>query len=192
MSKKIVAVACSTGGPKALQKVIPKLPKYLGAPVVLVQHMPEGFTKSLADRLDETSEICVKEAVDNEIVKSDCVYVAKAGKHLQVYFDGLCHRIALTDEDYREGVKPCANFMYESLCNCKYDEIICVVLTGMGSDGSAGIINLSHKKKINVLIQDRDSCVVYGMPGSIAKNGIPHKVVKLNEMADEIKKMVEG
>lgn len=192
MNKKIVAIACSTGGPKALQEVIPKLPKVLGAPVVLVQHMPEGFTKSLADRLNDTSQIEVREASDNELIKSDCVYIAKAGKHMQVVYDGLNHRIALTDEDYREGVRPCANYMYESLCECKYDEIICVVLTGMGADGTVGIENLSEKKKISVLVQDRESAVVYGMPGNIIKKGIPHKVVKLNEMAKEILKMVEG
>ncbi len=192
MSKKIVAIACSTGGPKALQEVIPKLPKVLGAPVLLVQHMPEGFTKSLADRFDETSEIIVKEAVDGEMVRSNRVYIAKAGKHMQVVFDGLNHKIALTDEPSREGVKPCANYMYESLKNSVYEEIICVVLTGMGADGTEGIMNLAQKKRIKVIIQDRESAVVYGMPGSVAKKGIPHKVVKLSEIADEIKKMVEG
>lgn len=192
MSKKIVAIACSTGGPKALQEVIPKLPKRIGAPIVLVQHMPEGFTKSLADRMNDVSEIEVKEAEDGEAVKSDCVYIAKAGKHLQVTYDGLNHRLALTDEDYREGVKPCANYMYESLAECRYDEVICVVLTGMGADGTAGIYELSSKKKISVLVQDKESAVVYGMPGNIIKKGIAHKVIKLDEMANEIVKMVEG
>lgn len=191
-NRKIIAIASSTGGPKALQNIIPKLPEKLGAPVIIVQHMPEGFTKGLAERLNNTSKLYVKEASDGEVLKCNCVYIAKGGIHFKVLYDGVSHRVCFSDEDIREGVKPCANYMFESLTESKYDEVICVVLTGMGADGSQGISRLSEFKKVSVIIQDQESSIVYGMPGSIVKNGIEHKVVSLDDIASEITKMLEG
>ena len=113
---KIVALACSTGGPKALQSVIPYLPKNLDAPMVLVQHMPAGFTKSMADRLDEVSPIHVKEAEDGDVLMKGTVYIAPGGKHMEVKRqpDGS-HRIRLNDMPAIGGLKPCANITYDSL-----------------------------------------------------------------------------
>ena len=132
--KKLVALACSTGGPKALQSVIPYLPKNLDAPMVLVQHMPPGFTKSMADRLNELSEISVKEAQEGDILEKGHVYVAPGGKHMEVVKmrDGS-HRIALNDMPPIGGLRPCANIMFDSLTKTDYDEIICIVLLGMGT-----------------------------------------------------------
>ncbi len=136
---KVVAIASSTGGPKALQEVIPRLPLELDAPVLLVQHMPKGFTASLAERLNELSPIRVKEAQEGEEVVSGTVYVAMGGMHMNVRRVGSKCVIHYSDEPNREGVKPCANYMYESLADCRYDKIICVVMTGMGADGTEGI-----------------------------------------------------
>ena len=144
--KKVVAIASSTGGPKSLQSVIPRLPENLDAPVLLVQHMPMGFTKSMAERLDSLSSLHVKEAEEGEELKKGWVYVAKGGSHLNVVEKQGRATIHYTDEPTREGVKPCANYMYESLIKCKYDEVTCVVMTGMGSDGTEGITNLKSKK----------------------------------------------
>ena len=183
---KVVAIACSTGGPRALQEVIPKLPGTLKAPVVIVQHMPDGFTQTLAERLDSLSELKVKEAEEGDILKEGYVYVAKAGRHLEIIKYGSEHKIHMHDEPYREGVRPCANYMYESLADSGYDEILCVVLTGMGADGTEGLKALKEKKKIQIVIQNKESCVVYGMPGSVEKNKLRHKSVDLKYIANEI------
>ena len=184
--KHIVAIASSTGGPKSLQSVIPRLPENLDAPVVLVQHMPTGFTKSMAERLDSLSALNVKEAEEGDELKKGWVYVAKGGSHLNIVEKQGKAVIHYSDEPSREGVKPCANYMYESLVKCKFDEVLCVVMTGMGSDGTEGITNLKSKKKVHVISQDEQSCVVYGMPRSIKRAGLSDQVVSLDQIAQEI------
>ncbi len=189
--KVLVALACSTGGPKALQSVIPYLPADLNAPMILVQHMPIGFTKSMADRLNELSDIEVMEAKEGDVLKKGCVYVAPGGKHMEVkkQADGS-HVIRLNSEPAIGGLRPCANVTYESLRTCGYDEVVCVVLTGMGSDGTGGILSLKQKKNIYVISQDAASCVVYGMPKAIAEAGVVDEVVPLTEIAHTIIKKV--
>lgn len=187
---KLVAIACSTGGPKALQSVIPFLPKNIDAPVVLVQHMPAGFTKSMADRLNEISNISVKEAEDGEKLKKGWVYIAPGGKHMEIKKCADGHKVVLNDMPAIGGLKPCANVTYNSLTNCNFDEITCVVLTGMGADGTNGIVALSQKKPIYVIAQNAQSCVVYGMPKAIVESGVVDEVVSLNDVAKTITKNV--
>ncbi|MBP5625056.1 MAG: chemotaxis response regulator protein-glutamate methylesterase [Lachnospiraceae bacterium] len=184
--KQIVAIASSTGGPKALQEVIPLLPASLKAPVVIVQHMPAGFTASLAERLDMLSEIKVSEAEDGETLESGHVYVAKGGKHLNIDSVGNTYKIRYSDEPTREGVKPSANYMYESLADGITDRAVCVVMTGMGADGTKGIAYLKEHKNIYVITQDQDSCTVYGMPKSAYNAGLSNCVVPLKQIAQEI------
>lgn len=188
---KLVALACSTGGPKALQSVIPYLPANLDAPMVLVQHMPAGFTKSMADRLNEVSPIRVKEAEDGDVLQKGAVYIAPGGRHMEVrkYPDGS-HRIKLNDMPAIGGLRPCANITYDSLRQSGYDEIVCVVLTGMGADGTNGILSLAKSKPLHVIAQDAASCVVYGMPKAIAETGLVDEVVSLNDVAKTITKNV--
>ncbi|SDB39275.1 MULTISPECIES: chemotaxis response regulator protein-glutamate methylesterase [unclassified Butyrivibrio] len=183
---RIVAIASSTGGPRALQAVIPKLPKNLKTPVVLVQHMPEGFTASLAERLNSLSEVTVKEAAEGDVLQAGTVYIARGGKHMHVLTSGGKHTIHYVDGPTREGVRPCANFMYESLMDSDYDSICCVVLTGMGADGTEGIKNLKSVKKVHVIGQDEASCTVYGMPKALATAGLVNQVVTLDDVAQEI------
>lgn len=190
-SRKIVALACSTGGPKSLQQVIPMLPKNLDAGIVLVQHMPAGFTASLAARLNEISDIRVKEGADGDVIEKGCVYIAPGGKHMTVVRSGSDYAIKISEEPPVEGLRPCANIMYKSLVNCNFDEITCVVLTGMGADGTEGIKTLSSsRKKIHVIAQDEDSSVVYGMPKAIANAGLVDEVVPLDKIAETITKNV--
>ena len=184
--KRIVALASSTGGPKALQSVIPRLSGKLNAPVVIVQHMPTGFTTSLAERLNNLSELNVKEAKEGDELLAGNVYLAMGGKHLNVNYSGGKHVIHYTDEPTREGVKPCADYMYESLARSSYDNIICVVLTGMGADGTKGISYLKNKKKIHVIAQNEESCAVYGMPKNVVNAGMANQVVPLEQVAQEI------
>ena len=183
---RIVAIASSTGGPRALQSVIPKLPKNLKTPVVLVQHMPEGFTASLAERLDSLSDVSVKEAAEGDVLRPGCVYISKGGKHMHIVKSGGKSVIHYVDGPTREGVRPCANFMYESLLDSDYDEICCVVLTGMVADGTEGIKNLKSRKRVHVIGQEESTCTVYGMPKAVATAGLVDQVVKLENVAQEI------
>lgn len=185
--RKIVAIASSTGGPKSLQSVIPRLPAQLQAPVLLVQHMPKGFTASLAERLDCLGEIRVKEAAEGDELENGTVYISMGGSHMNVRTTSAGKAVIhYSDEPSREGVKPCANYMYESLMDSGYDEVVCVVLTGMGADGTEGIKNLKSKKKVQVIAQDQETSVVYGMPRSVAKAGLADQVVPLEQVAQEI------
>lgn len=184
--KKLVALACSTGGPNALQEVIPFLPDNLDAPVIIVQHMPEGFTHSLAKRLDNQSVMKVKEAEHQEPLKKGYVYIAKGGNHLKVETKNNENYIVLSDEDPIYGLRPCANIMYDSLINTDYEEIICVVLTGMGADGTLGIQHLDEHKNIYVIAQDAKTSVVYGMPNMVAKAGLTDVICPLQDIAKAI------
>ena len=189
-SKRVVAIASSTGGPRALQDVIPLLPANLPVPVLLVQHMPQGFTASLAERLNEISKVEVSEAQEGDVLENGHVYIAPGGIHMKVEKKGSNHCIKYSDEPTREGVKPSANYMYESLMNCDFDEVICVVLTGMGADGTAGIKNLDLKKHTYIIAQDQDTSTVYGMPKAIAMTGLVSEVVPLQDVAGQITKNV--
>ena len=188
---KLIALASSTGGPKALQSVIPFLPENLDAPMVLVQHMPAGFTKSMADRLNEVSKIAVKEAEDGDKLEKGHIYVAPGGKHMEVVKcpDGS-HKIKLNNMPAIGGLRPCANITYDSLSKCGYDEVVCVVLTGMGADGTNGILSLGHHKPIHVISQNAETCIVYGMPKAIEESGVVDEVVPLEKVAESITKRV--
>jgi len=185
--KKIIALACSTGGPRALQSVIPYLEKDMNACMILVQHMPSGFTRSMAERLNELSKVEVKEAEENDILRTGCVYVAPGGYHLEIVAtrDGN-HKIHLSDAPPIGGLRPCANVMYNSLKDSGFRQITCVVLTGMGADGLEGIRELKKTKQVYVIAQDEASCVVYGMPKAVADAGLVDEVVPLANISKRI------
>ena len=188
-TKKIIALACSTGGPQALHTFVPMLPASLSVPLVLVQHMPEGFTASLAARLDQISAVNVKEAEDGEYFKPGWVYITPGGKHMEICEDGsraaYCH---LDDSPPVNSLKPCADVMYRSLSKSSFDEIICVVLTGMGADGSEGIKYLNQYKRTYVISQEASTCVVYGMPKAVEQGGLANEVAPLKSVANAIVK----
>ena len=148
--------------------------------------MPAGFTASLAERLNSLSQISVKEAAEGDALEAGKVYIAKGGKHLNIAYSGGRHIIHYSDEPTREGVKPCANYMYESLRDSRYDQVVCVVLTGMGADGTQGIRNLKAAKKVQVIAQEESTCAVYGMPKSVVKAGVTDQIVPLEQIAQEI------
>ena len=187
--KKLVIIASSTGGPKALHNLIPMLPKNLDAPVVIVQHMPKGFTASLAERINETSDISVSEVEDGEILEKGHVYLAQGGRHLQIVknVNGMLV-FRENDEEPVNGLRPCANVTLESLVPLSIERLICVVLTGMGADGFLGIKKLKEKQSIFTIAQNEASCVVYGMPKAIVDNGIADIVLPLEEISEAITK----
>lgn len=190
-NRKVIAIACSTGGPKSLKEVIPLLPENIDAPIVLVQHMPSGFTKSLSDRLNALSKVVVTEAKEGDMLEKGHVYIAPGGKQMRIICnsDGS-HSIRVTDEAPREGLRPCANIMFESLLDTQYNDIICVILTGMGSDGTNGIEKLSKKKNIYVISQDAKTSVVYGMPRAVTNAGLSDEVLPLDKISQAIIKNV--
>ena len=189
-SNKIVAIASSTGGPKALQSVIPFLTAELLAPVVLVQHMPEGFTKTLAMRLNEQSAVSVKEAAEGDVLKNGHVYIAKGGTHLALHETAKGCEVFFDETPPIGGLKPCGNVMLSSLSHVSYDEIICVILTGMGADGTKGTQELAKHKPVYVIAQDEASSTVYGMPKAIRDAGLCDCVCDLQQIAEEITKKV--
>ncbi len=190
-AKRLIAIASSTGGPKALQQVICKLPKNINAPILIVQHMSEGFTKSLAARLNELSEVKVVEATGGERLENGTVYLAKGGSQMRVVKKGSEYVIDInTAEPARNGLKPCADIMMESLANLVFDDITCVVLTGMGGDGTMGIRQLNEASNIYVIGQDEATSTVYGMPKVVFEAGLTDIVLPLNKIAEEITKNV--
>lgn len=189
--KKLVVIAISTGGPKALHKLIPMLDKNLDAPIVIVQHMPKGFTASLAERLNETSEIAVSEVKDGELLQKSHVYLAKGGKHLELVEDKT-GRLMFKENDNPpiNGLRPCANITFKSLKNITADFILCVVLTGMGADGYEGIKELIGKQNIYTIAQDKETSVIYGMPKVIVDHGMADEVLPLDKISEGIRRKV--
>ncbi len=190
-AKRLVVIASSTGGPKALQQVVCKLPKNLNAPVLIVQHMSEGFTKSLAARLNELSAVTVVEALGGEKLEKGTVYLAKGGSQMRLLKKGSDYVIDInTEEPPRNGLKPCADITMESIVKLDFDDITCAVLTGMGGDGTMGIRQLNLKHNIYVVAQDEATSTVYGMPKVVYEAGLTDVVAPLNAIAEEITKNV--
>ncbi len=187
--KKIVALGTSTGGPRALQEVIPYLPQNLPASILIVQHMPPGFTKSLAERLNSISQIRVKEAEEDDVLQPGYAYIAPGDYHLKVIKTGNTYRIRLTKEDPVSGHRPSVDMMMNSLAQLQISNIIGVIMTGMGSDGAKGMKNLKDQNAYNIA-QNEETCVVYGMPKSAVNLGCIDEVIPLQEIAEKITKVV--
>ncbi len=186
-ANKIVLIASSTGGPKALQEVIPLLPKNINAPVIVVQHMSSGFTKPLAERLNNASKLTVNETADGMVLKKGNAYIAMGGSQVRLKKRGSEYVFDVNrEEPPRFALKPCADILFESVVDLDFDEIICCVLTGMGGDGTMGIHYLSQRKNCLVIAQDEKTSTVYGMPKVVYDAGLTDIVVPIGEIAQEI------
>lgn len=183
--KKIVAIGTSTGGPRALQEVIPYLPQNIPASILVVQHMPPGFTKSLAERLNNISSIHVKEAEHDDVLKAGHAYVAPGDHHIKVERISNTYRIKLSKEPLVSGHRPSVDMMMNSLAQLELNNVVGVIMTGMGSDGATGMKNIKAYNAYTIA-QDEETCVVYGMPKSAVKLGCIDKVVPLHEIANTI------
>jgi two-component system chemotaxis response regulator CheB len=186
---EVVAIGVSTGGPNALKSVVPRLPRDLGLPVLLVQHMPATFTKALAESLDRGSELTVKEAEEGEAVKAGTVYVAPGGRHMAVRQEGPSNArrlvIGLNDDPPVNSCRPAADVLLQSLAKADAGRVLAVIMTGMGSDGMAGVAAIKQRGGY-CLSQSEDSCVVYGMPRAVDEAGLSDEKVPLEGLAARI------
>lgn len=186
LPRRLVLIGCSTGGPGALHHIIPKLPANLPAAVLVVQHMPPGFTRSLAQRLDELSAIRVKEAEEGDRLRNGRVLLAPGGFHMMVDAEG---RVRLTQEPPMHGVRPAVDKTFESVVPVWQGRMVGVILTGMGYDGGKGMVSL---KKVggHTIAEDASTCVVYGMPKVVVELGAADQVLPVHEIADAIARLV--
>jgi two-component system chemotaxis response regulator CheB len=185
-ASRLVCVASSTGGPHALTQILPQLPRGLGAAVLIAQHMPPGFTESLARRLAARCALPVQEAVDGAAVLDEHVYIAPGGRHLRVARDAAgVPRLALDDGATRWGVRPSADILFASAANAFVASSVGVVLTGMGRDGAEGLRTLRAHGG-GALVQSRETTVVPGMPDAALAHAGADAVVPLAAMASAL------
>jgi len=180
--QKIIVVGSSTGGPKALYEVVPSLPSDMPATMLIIQHMPAGFTKSLAERLNELSQIAVKEAEDGEPLRHGMALMAPGDFHLLVTSAG---RVRLDRGPRVHGVRPSVDVTMESLAKFTGAKCLGVVLTGMGTDGTYGA-RLLRQAGGTVIAEDESTCVVYGMPRSVVETGNADMIVPLPQVSESI------
>jgi len=189
---EIIAIGISTGGPNALSRMMPMLPADIGVPIVLVQHMPPVFTKSLASSLDAKCAITVKEAEDGEPIHPNVAYIAPGGKQMKLVAstDGLNRLIKITNDPPENSCRPSVDYLFRSVADYYVGRTTAVIMTGMGSDGTKGLDVLKKKSAI-IIGQDKASCVVYGMPKTPAEKGLIDVVAPLDRIAGEIVKTVK-
>lgn len=188
-SKKMILIGTSTGGPRALQEVITRLPQNTPAPILIVQHMPAGFTKSLASRLDHLSKITVKEAEQGDLLQEGVAYIAPGDFHMRIRKVGMSYHIELDKtEPPRGGHRPSVDVMFED--NSQYNDFdkIAVIMTGMGSDGTKGLQALKKKGNVIAIAESANTSVVYGMPKSAYATGLVDEVADVDDISKIIMK----
>jgi two-component system chemotaxis response regulator CheB len=183
----IVALGVSTGGPKALEDILPTLPADLSVPILVVQHMPPGFTAPFAKRLNNLSAVSICEASNQEVIQPGVVYIAPAGSHITV--DRTTNSrtvICLSDKPDNQPHIPSVDVMMQSVASAFGSLAMGIIMTGMGSDGARGM-DAIHREGGLTVGQDEASCAVYGMPRVCAEMGILDRVVPLSKIPDEIR-----
>lgn len=189
--KKVIAIGTSTGGPRALQEVLTNLPGNIAAPIVVVQHMPAGFTKSLADRLNNLCHIAVKEVSNGDVLEDGVAYIAPGGMHFTVRNTGRSLIAQVDDkEPPRIGHRPSVNVLFESLAKVQGLKCLAVVMTGMGNDGMEGTTALKASLETITIAESQETSVVYGMPRAIVDKNLADDVVRLENIASAITEMI--
>jgi len=183
-----VVIGASTGGPKALYQVITALPDNIGVPVLVVQHMPVGFTKAFAERLNSNSKLKVVEASDGDLIENNIVYIAPGGYHMEI---GSGKRIQLNTEPTIWGVRPAVDKLFISATKVYGARLLSIVLTGMGRDGAKGTTAIKDSGGVTIA-EHESTCIIYGMPKAAFETGKVDEIVPLPNIADEIRKVVMG
>ncbi len=189
---EIIAIGISTGGPNALAKMLPMIPKDIGVPIVIVQHMPPMFTRSLANSLAGKCAIDVKEATQGEPLVPNTALIAPGGKQMKIVAgaDGKSRIIKITDDPPENSCKPSVDYLFRSVAHHYVGRATGVIMTGMGSDGTAGL-KLMKQNGATIIAQDEATCVVFGMPKEPAETDLADAVLPLNQIADMIVKTVK-
>lgn len=184
----VVAMGVSTGGPSALSEVIPNLPGDLCVPVIVVQHMPARFTSSLADSLDSKSKLRVMEASEGHVPAGGEVLVAPGGRHTLVAVRDSEPFIRFSDADPVNSFRPSVDVLFDSVAEAYSGRALCIVMTGMGSDGYRGACRLREAGGY-CIAQDQASCAVYGMPRAVVEGGAADEVIALDGLAARIQEI---
>lgn len=190
--KKIVCIGTSTGGPRALQEVLRNIPKRIHAPILIVQHMPAGFTHSLAKRLDSICEINVKEAEHGEILKNGTAYIAPGGFHMKVKKLGSALTITIDQTMARNGHRPSVDVLFESVSEINGYEKVAVIMTGMGSDGSHALSKMKAAGDVKIIAESKESCIVYGMPKAAIATNYVDVIASLEDIPETIMNYIEA
>ena len=183
----LVVIGASTGGPRALSLLMSQLPPDFHAPMLLIQHMPEGFTRSLAERLDRLCHLQVREAREGDRLQPGVAYLAPGGRHLQLLPGGRLH---LSEEPPLHGVRPAVDITLLSIAQHHSGRVVVAILTGMGNDGAMGVRAL-YAKGARILAEDESSCVVFGMPRAAIQTGCVHQIAPIEQMAQRITEEVQ-
>jgi two-component system chemotaxis response regulator CheB len=189
---RAVVVGVSTGGPAALALLLPDLTRRVTAPVLVVQHMPAGFTRSLADSLARKCPVPVVEAGDGQLVEGRIVYIAPGDRHFLVRSQGDGRVVtALNDQPRQNGCRPSADVLFRSAAAAYGPEAVGIILTGMGCDGTEGLAALKRAGAATIA-QDEASSIVWGMPGSAVAAGHIDQVLPLAKIAAAVQALADG
>jgi two-component system, chemotaxis family, protein-glutamate methylesterase/glutaminase len=189
---EMILIGVSTGGPNALAQVLPRIPKGIGVPILVVQHMPPIFTQSLAESLSSKCALRVREASPNETLEADTVYIAPGGKQMRLAAPAAGRRtIEITDDPPENNCKPAVDYLFRSAASHFPGRSMAVILTGMGSDGTLGL-RLLRRHGCYVIAQDEATCVVFGMPKAAIDAGVVDAVLPIDSIADRIVTAVRG
>jgi two-component system chemotaxis response regulator CheB len=185
----IVAIGTSTGGPNALAEVLPHLPPNFPVPIVIVQHMPPTFTRFLAERLTASSSLQVKEGLSGAVIAPGQAWIAPGDFHMNLRRDDASVRLSVFQAAHENSCRPSVDVLFRSVAEVFKQNVLAIVMTGMGQDGLRGC---EHIKEAGgqVVVQDEASSVVWGMPGFVAKAGLASSILPLTEIADEIVRRV--
>jgi two-component system chemotaxis response regulator CheB len=187
---EVVAIGISTGGPQSLNQMLPRLPGDLPAPVLIVQHMPPVFTKSLADDLDRRCALSVREAADGHFAKPGEVLIAPGGRQMKIVRKRGELMICITDDPPENSCRPSVDYLFRSVARNCGAAAVGVIMTGMGNDGSLGCRQMKQRGAA-IIAQDEASCVVFGMPREPIEQGVADAVVPLDEIASQIVRLTE-
>lgn len=179
---QLMAIGSSTGGPIALQTILSTVSVNFPLPILIVQHMPPAFTTTFAQRLNDLCKIGVKEAEDGDELKPAMAYIAPGGRQLTVQRNAGRTRVVVRDSEPSQFYKPCVDIAFDSIAGCYRNDVLAMVLTGMGADGCEGARKLK-RNGATIWAQDEASCVVYGMPAAIVNAGLADQVLSVEEIA---------